>query len=149
MKRLRIMGTWIIVAVLLAAVSGVTQVGYVGASQSEGTTDIEGTIDSLTDNTVVIDGQTILINADTEIEGTLAVGATVRVEILIQPDGSLLALEIEVVDEDDDDEDDEDDDEDDDDEDDDDEDDEDDDDDDDDDDEDESLEGGTDADDKS
>jgi hypothetical protein len=63
--------------------------------------DIEGTIDSLSDNTsIVVDGQTFLINGDTEIEGTLSANATVEVEYVVQNDGSYLAVEIEVEDDD-------------------------------------------------
>ncbi len=61
MKRLRIMGTWIIAAVLLITVSGVTQVNHASASRIERTIDIEGTIDSLTENSPVINGQTVLL----------------------------------------------------------------------------------------
>ena len=109
-----VIGTLIIAALLVIAVSGYSN----RAHALEGTIDgqgilvadldngdigdeefeIEGTIESLTDTGIVVDGQEIIIDETTEIEGILAVGTMVEVEALVQDDGSLLALEVEVED---------------------------------------------------
>ncbi len=57
---------------------------------------LEGTIQIVTAISIVIDGKTILINADTEIDGELTIGAAAEVDAVVQADGSLLALEIDV-----------------------------------------------------
>ncbi len=51
---------------------------------------------------IFIDGQEIIINDATEIEGIPEIGAIVEIEAVAQPDGSLIAVEIEVEDVDDD-----------------------------------------------
>jgi len=56
---------------------------------------IEGTIDSFTEDSVTVNGTIVLINEDTEIEGTLAEGAEAKVEAIATEEG-LLALKIEV-----------------------------------------------------
>jgi hypothetical protein len=60
--------------------------------------EINGIIQSVSANStsIVIKGQTILLNADTQIKGVLAVDARAKVEITTQADGSLLATEIEI-----------------------------------------------------
>jgi exonuclease VII small subunit len=64
--------------------------------------ELEGLVQSYTPGaSITIDGQTFLINGDTEIEGTPAVGAIVEVEYeYVEIDGSpvAVALEIEVED---------------------------------------------------
>jgi len=57
-----------------------------------------GTIQSMSENntSMVINGQTVLINQDTKIEGQLAANATVEVKVVKQQDGSLLATRIEI-----------------------------------------------------
>ena len=91
MKIPRIIGTLIIAALLIAAISGCS-----------GQANAHGAIESLslgTDNiTIVIDGQEIIINGDTEISGMLAEGAVIEVKFAVQDDGSLPALRIEVED---------------------------------------------------
>jgi len=44
----------------------------------------------------VIDGQTVIVNADTVVEGTPEIGLIAKVKALVQPDDSLLAIKIEV-----------------------------------------------------
>lgn len=70
--------------------------------------ELEGVVENLTLNsdgtsTVVIKDQEIIINGNTEVEGVLTVGVIAEVEIAVQPDGSLVALEVEVEDSEDDD----------------------------------------------
>ena len=74
---------------------------------TDGKQELKGTIESLTDTSVVINGQTIVFGDNIEIEGILEVGASVEIEY-VEDNGSLVALEIEVEDEDNDDLDDED-----------------------------------------
>lgn len=57
--------------------------------------EIEGTIDSFTEDSVTVNGTIVLIDEDTEIEGTLAEGAEAKVEAIATEEG-LLALKIEV-----------------------------------------------------
>ncbi|MBI2919179.1 MAG: hypothetical protein HYY01_14485 [Chloroflexi bacterium] len=54
-----------------------------------------GIIEAMTADSFVIGGKTFAVNSATELDNGLAVGATARVEALVQPDGSLLATEIE------------------------------------------------------
>jgi hypothetical protein len=61
----------------------------------------EGSLASFSDTEVVVNGQTILIDSNTRIEGTLAEGAKVDVKYVVQGDGSLLATKIEIEDNDD------------------------------------------------
>jgi hypothetical protein len=74
---------------------------------TDGKQELKGTIESLTDTSVVINGQTIVFGDNIEIEGILEVGASVEIEY-VEDNGSLVALGIEVEDEDNDDLDDED-----------------------------------------
>ncbi len=63
--------------------------------------EIKGTIESLSSdgNSIIVDGQTIIIQG-AEVEGVLTIGADVEAEVTSQPDGSLIAQEIEVEDDD-------------------------------------------------
>ena len=64
------------------------------------TADIQGVFQGLDeDGNWLVGETTIAVNADTEIETAVAAGQLVKVEALLLPDGSLLALEIEVADE--------------------------------------------------
>ncbi len=47
---------------------------------------------------IVVDGKTVLINEDTDIEGTLEIDTVVEVEYMVDGDGNLIAREIEVED---------------------------------------------------
>ncbi|MBF8265161.1 MAG: hypothetical protein HW384_1025 [Dehalococcoidia bacterium] len=70
-----------------------------GNSDSDGDdNEISGTIQSLSNNntSMVINGQTVLINQATKIKGQLAVNARAEVEVVQQQDGSLLATKIEI-----------------------------------------------------
>lgn len=60
--------------------------------------EISGTIQSLSDNntSMVINGQTVLIDQNTKIKGQLAVNAVAEVEVVQQQDGSLLATRIKI-----------------------------------------------------
>lgn len=66
----------------------------------DGKIKLEGIVESLSDDSMIVDGQTIAIDENTKIEGTLAEGAEVEVKVEVQEDDSLLALKIEVEDED-------------------------------------------------
>ncbi len=91
MKRLKILRTQIIAISLAALLSAVMLVQHAQASG------IKGTVEGLTGTTLRVNGQTVTINGGTEIGGTLAMGAPVALQVLVRPDGSLLALEIEVT----------------------------------------------------
>ena len=57
-----------------------------------------GTLESLSDDSLVVDGVTYLIEEDAELEEDLAVGDTVGVEFYENEDGDLILLEVEVDD---------------------------------------------------
>ena len=64
------------------------------------TADIQGVFQGLDeDGNWLVGETTIAVNADTEIETAVAAGQLVKVEAVLMPDGSLLALEIEVAEE--------------------------------------------------
>lgn len=86
----RMLLTLILVALVVATISGIMLVQRAQASE------LKGTAENLTATSIIINGQTIIINANTKIEGTLSAGAKVEVEAVRQANGSLLALEIEV-----------------------------------------------------
>ncbi len=56
---------------------------------------LSGKITTISANEVVIDGKTILITPATRLDNGLAAGVTARVEFGVQPDGKLVAIEIE------------------------------------------------------
>lgn len=58
--------------------------------------EFEGTVQGVGNTSIVVDGKTMMINGDTEIKGTLAVGDKVEIEAVRQNDGSLLATAVEV-----------------------------------------------------
>lgn len=58
-----------------------------------------GEVSSLGPGEWVIDGQTVSVDADTEIEAGIVVGDAVKVEAMAQEDGSLVAFEIKMADE--------------------------------------------------
>ncbi len=60
--------------------------------------EITGVVESIAEDAWTIAGQTVLINSETEIKDSPAVGDEVKVQALTQPDGSLLAREIEKAD---------------------------------------------------
>src|SRR5512136_98130 len=89
----RKLGTFIITGALVAGVSGIMLARQASAA------DLQGPIESINpDGSLVVNGQTLFVNGQTEIEGTLAVGAIIEAEVTAQGDGSLLALEIGVSD---------------------------------------------------
>jgi hypothetical protein len=59
--------------------------------------EFSGTIESMNGNSWVIGGRTVLIMGTTEIEGTLGGGDTVKVHASPNPDGTLTAREIELL----------------------------------------------------
>ncbi len=62
--------------------------------------EFEGTITAMsTSSSIVVDGLEVLLDADTKVEGTLAIGARVEVEATVER-GAIAAHKIEVVDED-------------------------------------------------
>ncbi|MEN4010666.1 MAG: DUF5666 domain-containing protein [Bellilinea sp.] len=71
------------------------------SAKTPGTPNVEmefiGVIESIQNGVYVISGKTVLTNARTEIEGSLAVGMKVEVHAALQPDGAYLAREIELV----------------------------------------------------
>ena len=56
--------------------------------------EMEGPIESIGDDWLVIRGQTVIVTDETEEVGTLVQGAVVTVEALRQDDGSLIAVEV-------------------------------------------------------
>jgi hypothetical protein len=66
-------------------------------SESEAPNQVEftGVIESMTEDGIVIGGQLVRTNAQTEIKSALSLGMMVKVHALIGPDGQLVAIEIE------------------------------------------------------
>lgn len=60
--------------------------------------ELVGTIESINGDTVVIAGKTIRIDSLTQFDGVLVPGAHIEIEVVIAPDGSLVAEEIEISD---------------------------------------------------
>jgi hypothetical protein len=60
-------------------------------------TEFTGIVSSMLADSWTIDGKLILINGDTEIQGGIALGDTVKVEAKVAPDGSLTATEIKLA----------------------------------------------------
>lgn len=67
-----------------------------GAAQRQVRVEIKGRIDELAAYRWVVKGQGVALSNETTVEGTPGVGATVEVEGIRQPDGTLLAVEIRV-----------------------------------------------------
>jgi hypothetical protein len=90
MKRIRILGLLAVVCLLALTV------GLMVRSQDTKASGLKGTIDTVSDNTMVVDGKTVIINEATHIEGTPTAGAVVEIKAVVQEDGSLLAIRMEV-----------------------------------------------------
>jgi len=93
----RILGTLIVVAIVVATISGVMLVQRANASE------LEGSFDNISadGSSLLVEGKTFLINSETKIEGVLAAltpGTVIEIKYAEQDDGSLVALEIEVED---------------------------------------------------
>lgn len=77
------------------ALAAVVALGGVGTiAQSVKAAKIEGTVDNVTANKVIIEGLTIFTDNNTKIEGTLSPGVTVKVKTTTGSDGSPLAVSI-------------------------------------------------------
>ena len=61
-------------------------------------TKISGVVSSVDANQIVVNGQTILLDASTEIKGNLQVGSMVEVEAYLNADGTYVAKKVEVKD---------------------------------------------------
>jgi len=59
--------------------------------------ELEGTIERITEDALIVSGRRVLIPPDTKVDGTLAVGARVRVDAVITSGGTL-AVSVKVVD---------------------------------------------------
>ncbi len=67
-----------------------------GDDEETGEIEFAGVIESLTATEATVSGMVVVMTTQTEVEGTLSVGARVKVEGTLQNDGSVLAEEIEV-----------------------------------------------------
>lgn len=56
--------------------------------------ELTGKIEAISGNTLLINGKNVMITNQTEINGDIAIGSTVRVHTLVAADGSLTATEI-------------------------------------------------------
>ena len=93
----RILGTLIVVAIVVATISGIMLVQRANASE------LEGSFESISadGSHIVVEGKTFLINSETKVEGVLAAlapGSVIEIKYAEQDDGSLVAVEIEVED---------------------------------------------------
>lgn len=69
-------------------------------AEAANTAKIRGTFEGVdADGNWIIDGKPVTVDPDTEIKSAVAAGQLVKVEAVLLPDGTLLASEIEVVDE--------------------------------------------------
>lgn len=66
------------------------------SSTSSNSTEVVGAIQSVTSNSITVNGVTITLGKNAEVKGTLKVGDVVKVEATKQADGSLLASEVSV-----------------------------------------------------
>jgi hypothetical protein len=57
-----------------------------------------GTVESITDTSITIGGQTFAFAPGVEIKGTIAAGAVVKLHFLVSADGSLSVREVEIAD---------------------------------------------------
>lgn len=107
MKRLMLAGAVALsVAVGAAAVVAVNEGDEVFAFQDDDT-DFDGIVEMMPEGGLIgtwqVSGRVVLVTETTEIDqemGALAVGVPVEVEGVAQPDGSILATELEVEDDD-------------------------------------------------
>ncbi len=65
------------------------------STRQTGETEFYGTVSSISGNVFVVNGITVVVNG--EVKGPIAVGDPVKVHGVTQPDGSVLAREIELV----------------------------------------------------
>ena len=64
--------------------------------EHQNTADIRGALDGVdADGNLIVNGTTIFLDPDTEIEDGLVIGQLLDIEAVIRPDGSVLALEVE------------------------------------------------------
>ncbi|MDO8568986.1 MAG: DUF5666 domain-containing protein, partial [Dehalococcoidales bacterium] len=82
----------ITVLVVLAVVA----VGSIAALQAQRAqaSELNGTIESVSNSGVIMNGKIVAINGATNVEGTLVPGAAVTITAKVQPDGSLVAVKI-------------------------------------------------------
>ncbi len=64
------------------------------ANDEAGQLEFSGTVQAMNAGSWMIGDRTVLVNSETEIKGTLAVGDLVKVEAFVNADGSLTAREI-------------------------------------------------------
>jgi hypothetical protein len=60
--------------------------------------EIVGTIDAISSGSITVAGRTYILDANSELKGSLKVGDVVKIHASANPDGSLVAREIEVED---------------------------------------------------
>lgn len=61
---------------------------------AEAAFEITGRLDAVTDSSLIIDGREVSVGSSTVISPGLALGALVEVELIVLPDGSLMALRV-------------------------------------------------------
>lgn len=90
------------------AVFGSSETAFAAVGEQAGEIDLDGVVETMPASGFVgtwqVSGRTVVVTATTEIdqeEGQLAVGVLVEVEGVEQADGSILASELEVTDQDD------------------------------------------------
>ncbi len=67
-----------------------------GKTPKPQTVEVKGTIEAIQGNTITVDGQKITLGPGVEIDGELKVGATVEIKGVQQPNGVIVAKEVEV-----------------------------------------------------
>jgi hypothetical protein len=99
-------GRWVLGALLLvvslSACSAITTSPDAGlqidqSARGKKRFNLSGPLDEVTSNVLIIDGQHIVIDDNTIISSDLVPGQTLHIEAVVQPDGSLLAVEVEAA----------------------------------------------------
>lgn len=67
----------------------------VGEAKDSGDIGLEGAVQALSSTGVTVDGKTVQLTSSTKVEGTLPIGITVEVEVVMR-NGSLIATQIKV-----------------------------------------------------
>ncbi len=65
-------------------------------SNGAATTEIKGTVTSFNGNVIVVDGVTITLDKNAQVNGVVKAGTTVEVEVIKQANGTMIAREISV-----------------------------------------------------
>lgn len=99
-------GGLVVLGIALAACSGegidsasIADAPNLAPMTAEAAFGFTGTLAELTEHLLVVGDQSVAVVPETLLDPTLTTGQTVKVEVVIQPDGSLVAIEVEPAEE--------------------------------------------------